>query len=539
MVVGHKNPDTDSICSAIAYAHYKQQVHDVPARAYRAGNLNPQTSFVLSRFRVDPPELLTSLETKVSDIMIRSPDLLILEETDTLGAAQEIITARRFSFLPVRSRQGKYIGKISALRLAGLTKDIAQLSRQERVDIDVSALTRAVDGKVICGELPQDFAGRIWFQGLTPCLPGERLLAILPQASEAAFQEACDRGAAVIVIGRTPGPVRPAAIKQGVAACVLTTERDLLDIATHCCLAMPLAAFVDRDHPTLKPDDLIREARQRIQKYNEGGFIVVDENELICGVMTRVNFLSQWRFRVALVDHNELSQAVDGIEAANVEEIVDHHRLGYRSTDQPMTFINRVVGCTATIIAELYQNAHQEPPAAVAGLMLAAILSDTVILRSPTTTALDRAMAQWLSQLAGLDVQAFGAEMFAAGCAAESMEPARLIAQDAKVYEEGQWKFSVSQMETVGFDSFRRVRQALATELDRARAAADCRFSCLMITDITGNTSLLLCAGDVKFIEAITYPRVGENLFEMHGVLSRKKQMIPYLMDVVRGLGRR
>jgi manganese-dependent inorganic pyrophosphatase len=236
------------------------------------------------------------------------------------------------------------------------------------------------------------------------------------------------------------------------------------------------------------------------------------------------------------VDHNEVSQAVDGIEEANVEEIIDHHRLGYRSTDQPITFINKVLGSTATIIAELYRNAHQQPPRSIAGLMLAAILSDTVILQSPTTTSLDHEMAQWLAHLSGVEIQPFGAEMFAAGCAAEAMQPSQIIRQDLKTYDEAGWKFSVSQMEMVGFDAFNHLREGLAAELDRARIAAQCRFSCLMVTDITSSTSLLLCSGDEKFIEAITYPRLGENLFEMAGVLSRKKQMLPYLLDVVRQL---
>ena len=534
MVIGHKNPDTDSICSAIAYAHFKQAVLGTPAVPYRAGNLNPQTGFVLNRFGVPQPELITSMLPRISDIMIKGEDLLVLAEHDSLGKAQAIMTQRRFAFLPVRNTEGKFIGKVSTLRLAGLSQDIGQLACKERLGLRLPYFLERVGGNVICGVLPPVFEGKLWFQGLSDAPAARPLLAVLPRPTETALRHALDIGASVIIVCATSELVLPQTVKP--SACILTTKCDLLEVATHICLALPLRDFVDLEHPTLKPHDLVREARQRIRQYNEGGFIVVDDDGSVCGVMTRVTFLSQWRFRVALVDHNELSQSVDGIEEANVEEVIDHHRLGYRTTDQPITFINKVVGCTATIIGELYRNVRQAPPPPIAGLMLAAILSDTVILQSPTTTALDREMAEWLAGLAGVDVEAFGREMFAAGCALEELQPAQIIGQDLKVYQESGWKFSVSQMETVGFDAFKRIRDAMATALDQARAAADCRFSCLMVTDITRSTSLLLCTGDSNFIDAITYPKVGDNLFEMHGVLSRKKQMMPYLTDVIRRL---
>lgn len=168
--------------------------------------------------------------------------------------------------------------------------------------------------------------------------------------------------------------------------------------------------------------------------------------------------------------------------------------------------------------------------------MLAGILSNTVILQSPTTTVLDRELASWLAGIAGVEIQAFGAKMFSAGCAVDGADPKTLIRQDLKIYEEGGWKLSVSQMETVGLDAFKSMREALVSELDLAKKDADCHFSCLMVTDITSSTSLLLCSGEEKIIHAITYPKIGENLFEMVGVLSRKKQMMPCLVDLLKGL---
>ena len=539
MVIGHKNPDTDSICSAIAYAHFKQQVLGVPAVPYRAGNLNPQTTFVLSHFGVPHPELLTTIHPRLSDIMIQGKDLLALKEEDPLGPALEIIVQKRFAFLPVVDDGGKYAGKISALRLAGLVHDLTQFCGRERITIHFGPCIKAIAGRVVAGAPPALFQGRLWIPGLSEPSAGREkpLLAVLNSAREAHVIEVLERGAGVVIVcgGQSLGPKLQARLRRR-AVCVLTTPRDVLSVTVQLCLAMPIRDFVERQHPTFKPYDLVRQVQKEIAKYNEGGFIVIDDDGSTCGVITRLSFLNQSRFRVALVDHNEMSQAVDGIEEASVEEVIDHHRLGYRSTDSPITFINKVVGSTATIISELFRNGDSTPPPSMAGLLLSAILSDTVILTSPTTTPLDREMARWLAEKAGVEIQAYGEKMFAAGCAIEGVDPRQIVHQDLKVYQEGDWKFSVSQMETVGFDGFQQIRDSLTEELARGREQSECHFSCLMVTDITCGTSLLLCIGEQKIIDAIAYPRVAENLFEMNGVLSRKKQMVPYLLDLLRRL---
>ncbi|MCW1923666.1 putative manganese-dependent inorganic diphosphatase [Luteolibacter arcticus] len=533
MVIGHKNPDTDSICSAIAYAHYKREVAGVPAVPYRAGSLNPQTAFVLEHFGVPHPELATTLLPQLSDIMIQGPDLLLLTEDDTIGTAQEIITQRRFAFLPVIGSEGKYAGKISSLRLAGLLGDLADLGRGPELSLCFRSFVESIAGKVVCGEPPATFHGRVWLPGLGESSPDSAApsLAVLPSSGEV---HAIDKADVLVICGTDDLDADLTAMLRTRADCVVTTTLHALEVSTRLCLSRPLRDFIERQYPTFKPYDLVRDVQKEIRKSNEGGFSVVDDDGYIRGVVTRLSFLTPWRFRVALVDHNEPSQCVDGIEEACIEEIIDHHRLGHRRTDQPITFINKVVGCTATIIAEMYRNARCEPPPAIAGLMLAAILSDTVILQSPTTTPLDREMADWLATLANEDAAAFGATMFAAGCAVDGMEPGTAVRQDLKIYEEGGWKLAVSQMETVGFDVFKGMSEDLAAELDRAREEGSCHFSCLMVTDITSSTSLLLCSGEGKIIDAITYPRVGENLFEMAGVLSRKKQMMPYFAELLR-----
>jgi manganese-dependent inorganic pyrophosphatase len=539
MVIGHKNPDTDSICSAIAYAHYKVNVVGAPAIPYRAGNLNPQTRFVLDYFKVQEPQLLSTMFPRLSDIMIQADHVLALSENDTLGTAQKLITKQRFAFVPVTTASGKYAGKVSALRLASLLEDMEELCSKPATSICLPSFVESINGQRLMGVLPELFQGGVWLHGfaMPPESDARPLLTILPDGSEASVIEACKHGAGVIVVCASQSlDEKVLKILRESQACVVTTSSYALSVITRLCLSIPLYDFVERHHPIFKPYDLVREVQKEIRKSNEGGFVVVDDDGFICGIITRLSFLTDWRFRVALVDHNELSQAIDGVEEATVEEIIDHHRLGYRSTDQPITFINKVVGCTCTIIAELYRNSRHDPPVEIAGLMLSAILSDTVILQSPTTTPLDRELAGWLAAIAGVEIHSFGARMFSAGCAVEGADPKTLIQQDLKIYEESGWKLSVSQMETVGLDAFKNMRDALVRELEHAKEDASCQFSCLMVTDITNSTSLLLCAGEEKIIHAITFPKVGENIFEMVGVLSRKKQMMPYLVDLLKGL---
>ncbi len=443
IVIGHKNPDTDSICSAIAYARYKTEVAREEAYPRRAGNVNPQTQFVLTRFETESPPLATDVRSRIEDIMIPREGLITLREKDTLEKACDLLTANHFSFLPVVDAADSCVGKLTALHLVGVLRRLAAGCRDDE---------------------PMD-----------------------------------------------------------------QTERDLL--------AGTVSALVDREHTTFRADAVVKDVLREISRSNEGGFIIQDEAGKLQGVITRINFIAEDnRLRVVMVDHNEVGQAVDGIEEADVVEIIDHHRLGARTTSLPITFINRVVGSTCTIVADLDRTSGRTPPAREAGLMLSAMLSDTLVLRSPTTTVLDRDIAAWLAGLAGVDIEGYGGEMFAAGASLEGLDPRKLIGRDQKIYTEGDRRFSLSQFETVGFAPILAMKDALAAELERILESEKCAFACLMITDVTRETSLLLYRGEARVLGAIAYPRREENLFEMKDVLSRKKQLLPYFVDLLKTL---
>jgi len=442
IVIGHKNPDTDSICSAIAYAHFKTHVAGEEASARRAGNVNPQTQFVLTRFETESPPLATDVRSRIEDIMIPREDLIVLREKDTLEKACDLLTRNHFSFLPVVDASGACIGKLTALQLVGVLRRLA-------------------------------------------------------------------------------------------AGC---TDKEPMDTSDRELLAGTVSALVDRGHKTFRPDDIVRDVLREISRSNEGGFIIQDEGGMLQGVITRINFIQESRLRVVMVDHNEVGQAVDGIEEADVVEIIDHHRVSARTTTLPITFINRVVGSTCTIVADMFRTSGHVPPARHAGLMLSAMLSDTLVLRSPTTTPLDRDIAGWLAGISGADVEKYGEEMFAAGASLEGMDPKKIVGRDQKIYTEADRRFSLSQVETVGFGPLLGMKEGLGAELERVMEMEKCACACLMITDITRETSLLLCRGEPRVLGAISYPRREEGLFEMKDVLSRKKQVLPYFVDLLKTL---
>ncbi len=437
IVVGHRNPDTDSVCSAIAYARFKEKL-GIEARPYRAGNVNTQTQYVLDRFQVPAPPLLTDLFPKLSDIMIPRSALFLLKPQEPLSKALRIILDNRFAFLPVEDGEGRCLGEVTALHLAGLLDELPIRAGNERVETAMEKLLQA-----------------------------------------------------------------------------------------------PIAEHLDPAEPMFRTGDLVRDVEHQINQYNIGGFVVNDEAGKVAGVITRMNFLKKARFRVALVDHNEFSQAVDGIEEADVVEVIDHHRIGARSTTTPITFINRVLGSTSTIIADMYRTAGVEPEPETAALMLSAILSDTVILKSPTTTDTDEEVARWLADVAGVELEPYGEAMFEAGSEIAGLTARQIVERDQKRYEEGGHRFAVSQIEMVSFKLFEERREEIRQAVEALRAEAGLDFACLMVTDITHGTTRLVYSGNERVGSAIQYPTVAPGIYEMKDVLSRKKQVLPYLIDLL------
>ena len=527
IVIGHKNPDTDSICAAIAYARLKTRHLKHPAIPYRAGNLNAQTAFVLARFGVATPDLATNLSPRIADIMLSGDVLTVLRPTQTLGTARRIIAEHRWSFVPVAGEDRIDPGKVTAVAVA----DALSLLSERPLDGHTLSLPDLVEALSATGPASGSqlipLSGPLGLGGVGDPAPSQAAAVVYHGPATTADWP---RKAAVVVWCQPQGDAPE--LPQAVVRCAAPPLRAAVALVE----SLTLAGFLETDHKTFQLSELVRDVQREVGRYNEGGFLVVDEQRRLAGVIQRISFLNRNRFPVALVDHNERAQCVDGIDEAEIVEIIDHHRIGAHTTDSPITFINRVVGSTCTIIADLYHQMGCTPEPAIAGLMLSAILSDTVILRSPTTTDLDRQRAAWLADLAGVELAAHGEEMFAAGANLAGREPAEVVSADQKEYAEGEVTFAVSQVELVGFNAFYQMQESLSEALDTRRTQLGCDFACLMVTDISQESSLLLCRGRQRIVDAISYPEVAPGLFEMREVLSRKKQVLPYLLDLLRGL---
>ena len=548
VVVGHKNPDTDAVCAAIAYAQLKTR-SGVPARPYRAGNINAQTKYVLERFGAAPPALLADVHLRISDIMIRGEELITLRPDDPVGRARDILVERRFSFLPVADDAGRCVGMFTLFGLAHALDQLRRMQDGYPITFYPDELLRRSGGWSAGGPaLPSQCSGILRIPdpqatgsaGIRPTKPSAPSASIflVPARSLDDPHFAADLGENDIVLA-FGAPSKPGVTSDAPGSAtrsIIQLPGTLVDAVAGLYEASPIRDSIQPAEPLLGSHDLVRRVEREINRYNAGGFIVTDDAGIMRGVVTRVNFLNQIQIRLVLVDHNELSQAVDGAEHAEIVEVIDHHRLGARSTDAPITFINKVVGSTCTIVAEMYRNQRIGLDRKTAGIMLSALLSDTVILKSPTTTDLDREMAPWLARLAGVQIDAYGEEMFAAGSELGGLASDAIIRQDQKFYDESGFKFGVSQIEMVGYKAFFERCDELAGALEISRSQNGLAFACLLATDITRESSLLLFAGSRRVADAIQYPQARDNLFEMHGVLSRKKQLLPYFLDLLKNL---
>jgi len=519
--------------------------------AYRAGNLNAQTRHVLDTFNIETPEVLTDVYPRIRDIMIPTSKLLMVKPNGPIAEARKLMLENRFSFLPITDPDDRCIGKLTALRLAALLDEMDPFAQGGIVELNLATLAdlggpsvyvtpngresrkvpRAVTGFVVPvpnhGKQPEQRAkGRddsaIFFG------PAADVLALKVPRARIAI------ATGVRTDKRLRDDLKHWVKETGVALLALRSE--FPQASAHLRLSLPVATCLEDVGPTFHSDDTLREVLRDVNRSNEGGFIVLDAKDRIAGIVTRVNFMTDARFRVILVDHNELSQAVDGMEHAHITEIIDHHRIGGRSTSEPITFVNRAVGSTCTIVADIYRQSGIDPSRETAGLLLSGVLSDTVVLRSPTTTPADRSAADWLTVLAGVKLEEYGERMFEAGSEILELSPRTILELDLKYYEEEGFQFSVSQVEMIGFKVFWDRCDELTAELDAHRSRSGLSFACMMITDITHGTTLLMVSGEQKITGEIAYPQVGPGVYEMKEVLSRKKQVLPYRVELVHGL---
>lgn len=541
-VVGHRNPDTDSICSAMAYARLRQRQGGEGIEPARAGHLNRQTEYILEQLSLPLPRLLNDVYPRVADV-IGEHVVTILSDAP-LSRAMELFHLHGIRQLPVVNDQGAPLGLLVLKRVT----DCFLVPRREadirRVNTSPEVLKACLQARALTSfdeaqvEELNLYVGAMATDTLQQKIHGRdpRKMILVTGDRESVQQEAVEVGVRVLVVtGGCPIPEEIVSRARENQVTLLSTGFDTATSTWLSRLATPVAELVDDQFLTVDLGDKVEDLRLKLIHSDQPGAMVLDAAGKVCGIATKSNLLAPSPLKLVLVDHNELAQAVPGADKVEILEVIDHHRLGNFHTDQPIRFVNQPLGSTCSVVATLHRQAGLEPEPVYAGLMLAGLLTDTVIFKSPTTTELDRELADWLGALSGFDPVEFGQRIFQAGSSLTGFASRReLILSDFKEFEAGEERFGVGQVEVVNFAEFHELKEEIEAALAEVRDDRKLGMVGLLVSDIVRGTSLLLALGDVQLPYIIGYPRAGENLYELKNVLSRKKQLVPHLLKVLK-----
>lgn len=543
-VFGHRNPDTDAICSAIAYADLLQRTTRPDAIAACCGTPNQRTAYVLKRAGVPTPRIVMDVRPEVFDLCGREP--VTAKRGEVFYEVYQRMKDHDVRAVPIVDENRRVVGLLSLLQLMDLIF---------RDDAD-PLKTRTV--KTSLGKIREILGGS--FQHELHPNQLDELLVMVGAMSAGGFTERMQRFPAerlIVVCGDRPTIQLPA-IEHGVRALVVTGGYDLSDGLVELAKSRGVAVIqspydtatttmrikssqfidsaIDTDFVVLPAKLTIEEARLKTERVNEPIFPVVNDAGLLVGVVTKSDLVHPPKPKLVLVDHNELSQAVTGAEDAEILEVLDHHRIGgsLKST-QPIRFINEPLGSTCTLVARQFRAAGLTPSSGIALCMASGIISDTLFLRSPTTTVIDKEILVWLEELSQVNLQQYAKEFFEIGSALRNCAPAEVVREDCKEFTEHGIKFSISQIEETGFDLFWDRKDQLREALEELSQHQRLDFCALLVTDVVSNGSLLLLSKESEAWDEINYPCLDRGLYELPDVVSRKKQLLPLLAQVLRG----
>jgi manganese-dependent inorganic pyrophosphatase len=536
-VIGHRNPDTDAICSAIGYAEFKRRTGMPEAEAARCGDTNDRIDFVLNTFGVPSPRFVADVSPKLRDVM--QAEVLSVTPDATAAEALGLMDEHDIRVLPVLDADRRCRGLLSLFKLSKFLFPAAnRLVDSRRLLSSLENLARTLGGQLLVGHDAKEeeelilmiSAMRIEsFTKRMDYFPLEKLAVVI--GDRVNVQEvAVSKGVRVLIVtGEEPldPKIIEAAKKNRVS--LISSPHDTLTTASLCRSAVAIRHMLNEEFLSFREDAPLSEVRAEAAASGFAAFPVTDEDGRTVGILSKADFLKTVDRKLILVDHNELSQAVSGAEEVEIIEIIDHHRLGSLTTQQPILFRNEPVGSTSTIVADCFFRQNVELPKPIAGLLLAGLVSDTLNLTSPTTTPRDREILPRLEKIAGVNAREFTDKLFASGSLLTLKPAPQAITTDAKEYRENGQIFSVAQIEEVGFDQFWKRKDELLVALEDYRRGRNYLFSALMVTDVVGQESLMLVAGDKRFADRIDYPEPHPGVFELRDVVSRKKQLLPYL----------
>jgi manganese-dependent inorganic pyrophosphatase len=535
-VTGHKNPDTDSIASAIGYAEFKNLVD--PDNFYapaRLGEVNPQTEWALKRSGARSPKLLRHIMLRVKDVM--HEDLVLANRNDPLRNVGLAMAKNNIGQVPIVDDDGSLIGIVTERDMARMyVRESRGASTFADTPVSVQGMVEVLEGEILVGK-DGEHSGQLWVISMSVGSIGHSMrpgdIVVVGDRTDAQ-KRAIELGAGVLVVSNGVHPedeVVQMAEENGTT--IVLSPLDSYVTSRMIQLSVPSWEVMTENPLTVDPEDLITEITPSVMEVHYRAAIAVDDNKVPIGVVSRTDLLNPQPRRVLLVDHAEVGQSVKGVEKAQIVEILDHHHIGDIETNTPIPATFDPVGSTATLIIERFRAAGLQPEESTATMLLAAVLSDTVVLNSPTTTGRDHEVVKYLEELLGLDAREFGMEMFEASSDVSELSAEEIINRDAKEYgtSSGE-RMSISQVETVGTGLLER-KEELLEALEDMREENDYLFSALMVTDIIEGGTELLCAGDCAPVERAFDSRAKDRVIDLPGVMSRKKQVAPKLLAVL------
>ena len=543
VVIGHRNPDTDSICSAIAYAELKNKTSDLVCEARRAGKMNQETEFVLKKFGVTPPRMCTDVNPKIRDVDYRQ--IPGIPGSTSLRKAWEIMRDQKIDTLAVTSEEDELQGVITVKDIATANMDLFDTGILAKSRTSYRNILETLGATMVVGsEDAECTTGHIRIGTATPEMLESSMekgdIVILTNRYESQLC-AIEKEASLIIIcngakvGRT---IQHIAAETGVA--IMSAPCDTYAAAKLISQCAPISYYMTRDNiikfTLVSP---VADVTRVMAKVRHRYFPILDADGKYCGMISRRNIINLRKRRIILVDHNEATQAVEGFDQAEILEIIDHHRIGSLETSGPVYFRNQPVGCTATIITQMYDENGVDIPPQIAGLLLAAILSDTLAFRSPTCTPVDENTAKRLAKIAGVDIEEFSTEMFEAGEKLDGKTPEEVFLQDFKVFMCGDIRFGVAQGSYMTRKNLTAAEALLKPYLEEARNKQNVEDIYMLLTDVPKEESVVICNGryaaEVLSDGFDTQPAADAS-WTLPGVVSRKKQFIPALMTAYQEL---
>lgn len=541
IVIGHKNPDTDSICSAICYAALKSKITGNEYVAGRAGHVNEETQYVLNYFHVEAPQLIESVKTQVKDIEIRATKGV--DRNISLKKAWNLMQDAHVVTLPAVSEKGVLEGLITVGDITKSYMNVLDSSILSKAHTQYKNILETLEGAMVVGDENDYFdQGKVLIAAANPDMMeyyiSEHDLVILGNRYESQLCAIEMEADCIIVCEGAAVSMTIRKLAQEHGCTVMTTPYDAYTAARLINQSMPIGHFMKtEDLITFEDSDCIDDVKEVMASKRHRDFPVLDKDGKYLGMISRRNLLGAKGKQIILVDHNEKNQAVDGLENADIQEIIDHHKLGTVETISPVFFRNQPVGCTATIVYQMYHENNVEIDKATAGMLCSAIISDTLLFRSPTCTPIDKMAATELARIAEIDMDRYAADMFSAGSNLRGKSNDEIFYQDFKLFNSGKTSYGVGQISSLNADELVELKERLLPFLKKPHEEHGVDMIFFMLTNILTESTSLLCEGEgaAALIRAAFHMEEAgaddeANVVELPGVVSRKKQLIPSIM---------